>query len=194
MNATVELSTRMPPITREQMTDAQRAAADELIAGPRKGVKGPFIALMRSPELMARLQKVGEFLRFQSTNSTRACEFATLVVSRQWTQQFEWYTHVPLALKAGTLPETIATLSDGRRPATMSTEEALVFDFVTEIANNKGVCDTTFRECVEHFGETGVIELTALAGYFVLISMVLNIAHIPEEKVAGVTPLPLMPR
>lgn len=189
-----ELAVRLPLVARERMTDAQRAAADELIAGPRKGVKGPFIALLRSPELMARLQKVGEFLRFQSSLSARISEFATLVVSRHWTQQFEWFMHVPLALKAGTSPETIAALREGRRPESMSTEETVVFDFVTELQANKGVSDATYRACVGSFGEPGVVELTSLVGYFTMISMVLNVAHIPAEMVAGVEPLPPLPR
>src|ERR1044071_9865799 len=98
---------RMPPLAREAMDDSQRAAADELIAGPRKGVKGPFIPLLRSPRLLAPLQKAGEYLRFDSALPRRVSEFATLVVARQWTQQFEWFTHVPLALKAGTAQATI---------------------------------------------------------------------------------------
>ncbi len=185
---------RMPPIPRDRMSDVQRAAADELIAGPRKGVKGPFIALLRSPELMARLQRVGEFLRFQSSLPVRVSEFATLVVSRQWTQQFEWFTHVPLALEAGTARETIDSLRDGRRPATMSAQEALVYDFVTELTVNNGVCDSIYRECVASLGEQGVLELTGLVGYFTLISMVLNVAHTPEDPVQGVASLPALPR
>src|SRR3954471_19047244 len=106
----MEAGLRMPPLAREAMSEAQRAAADELIAGPRKGVKGPFIALLRSPELMSRLQKVGEYLRFGSAVEPRLSEFATLLVSRSWSQQFEWATHVPFALKAGTSEETVAAI------------------------------------------------------------------------------------
>ena len=185
---------RMPPIPRDRMSDAQRAAADELIAGPRKGVKGPFIALLRSPELMARLQRVGEFLRFQSSLPVRVSEFATLVVSRQWTQQFEWFTHVPLAIKAGTARETIDALSEARRPATMSAQEAMVYDFVTELAVNKGVSDSLYRECVDSLAEQGVLELIGLVGYFTLISMTLNVARTPADIVEGVAPLPVLPR
>lgn len=194
MNLPEDLVLRMPPITRELMSDKQRAATDELIAGPRKGVKGPFIALLRSPELMARLQKVGEFLRFQSSLPSRVSEFATLVIARQWTQQFEWFTHVPMALKAGTSPETISALQQGHRPLTMSAEEAVVYDFITELAVNKGVSDASYRECVDCFGEACLVELTSLAGYFVLISMVLNVAGIPADTVDGIAALPPLPR
>ena len=194
MNLPEDLALRMPPITRELMSDAQRAAADELIAGPRKGVKGPFIALLRSPELMTRLQKVGEFLRFQSSLPSRASEFATLVIARQWTQQFEWFTHVPPALKAGTSPQTISALRQGSRPSTMSAQEVLVYDFITELAVNKGVSDACYRECVDCFGEAGLVELTSLAGYFVLVSMLLNVAGIPADTVDGAAALPPLPR
>src|SRR5258706_15778465 len=95
------MSERMPPLTRETMTDSQRSAADELIAGPRKGGKGPFISLLGSPELMARLQKLGEYLRFHSAVPPRVSEFSTLIVSRASTQRFEGFTHLPLSLKAG---------------------------------------------------------------------------------------------
>ena len=184
---------RMPPLPRELMNDAQRVAADELTAGPRKGVKGPFIPLLRSPELLARMQKVGEYLRFQSALSPRVSEFATLIVSRAWTQQFEWFVHVPLALKAGTGAETIAAVREGRRPSTLSDEEAIVYDFSTELLNSRGVCDATYQEALARFGEQGVVELTALVGYFALVSMVLNVAHTPQEPNEAVEPLPTLP-
>jgi 4-carboxymuconolactone decarboxylase len=188
------LKDRMPPMSDDQMDAVQRAAAAELIAGPRKGVKGPFIPLLRSPDLMARLQKVGEYLRFESALPPRTSEFATLVVARHWSQQFEWFTHVPLALKAGTQQTTIDELGDGARPAGMSTEEALVYDFACELALNRGVCDETYRRAVEAFGERGVIDLVGIIGYFTWISMVLNVAHTPPEPASAIAALCPVPR
>jgi 4-carboxymuconolactone decarboxylase len=185
---------RMPSLATEQMTPPQRAAADELTAGPRKGVKGPFIALLRSPELLARAQKVGEFLRFQSSLSPRVSEFATLIVARAWSQQFEWFTHVPLALKAGTAQATIDALREGRRPDSMDDEETLVHAFTTELLQQHGASETTYRRAVERFGEHGVVELTSLIGYFVMVSMVLNVTLTPEEPNPAVVPLAPFPR
>ena len=188
------LQDRMPPLGDEQMDAAQRAAAAELIAGPRKGVKGPFIPLLRSPELMARLQKVGEYLRFESSLSPRLAEFATLIVARQWTQQFEWFTHVPLALKVGVDPTTIEGLREGGRPARMSAEETLVYDFGCELTATQGVCHQPYDAAVKAFGERRVIDLIGTVGYFTWISMVLNVAHTPPEKTAGVRALTPLPR
>ena len=180
---------RMPPLTAEQMTAPQRAAADELIAGPRKGVKGPFIALLRSPELMQRLQKVGEYLRYGSSLEPRVSELLMLIVARQWTQQFEWSVHVPLALRAGVSADTVAAIADGRRPAAMAADEALAYDFADEVLRARGVSDATYAAALERFGERGVIDMLGVLGYFVMISMVLNVTHTPEEPNPAVIPL-----
>lgn len=184
---------RMPPLERPAMTDAQRKVADELAAGPRGGVKGPFIPLLRSPELMDRLQKVGEYLRFKSSLEPRISEFVMLVVSRHWTQQFEWAVHVPLALKAGVQRETVDTLAHGARPAAMAKDEAVAYDFVDELSRNKGISDATYRQALGQFGEGGVIDLLGLVGYFTTVSMVMNVAHTPPPLASGVAPLEAVP-
>ncbi len=191
---TTDLDDRMPPIPRERMDEAQRAAADELAAGPRKAVKGPFIPLLRSPQLLARLQKVGEYLRFESALPRRVNELVTLVVSRAWTQQFEWSAHVPLALQAGTSPEAVDAIREGRRPSSMSAEEEIAYEFTTELLDRRGVSDATYQACVERLGERGVVDLVGLVGYFATVSMVLNVAHTPPERAAEVAPLPPLPR
>lgn len=182
-------SDRMPPLDSATMTPAQREAAQALAAGPRGGVKGPFIPLLRSPELMDRLQKVGEYLRFHSALQARISEFVVLVVARQWTQQFEWAVHVPLALDAGVKPETIASLAQGRRPDSMAADEEIAYDFCTELVRTRGVSESTYRRAVQGFGEQGVIDLLGLIGYFTTVSMVMNVAGTPPPKDDRVSPL-----
>jgi 4-carboxymuconolactone decarboxylase len=184
---------RMPPLAPDRMNAAQRSAAEEMIAGPRKGVKGPFVPLLRSPQLMDRLQKVGEYLRFGSSLDQRISEFVMLVVAREWTQQFEWFVHVPLARKAGVAEETIAALAEGGRPAGMSEHEQVAYDFCAELLRNKGVCEATYRRAVAAFGEHGVIDLIGVVGYFTTVSMVMNVAHSPQEPNASVAALAQYP-
>jgi 4-carboxymuconolactone decarboxylase len=148
---------------------------------------------MRSPELLARLQKVGEYLRFENALPAWLSEFATLVVARTWTQQFEWFVHVPLALKEGISADTIAALRVGCRPARMLPEEALVYDFTIELTHHHGVSDDTYRRCVEAFGERGLMDLVGIVGYFAWMSMILNVAHTPATEAEGVEALPPLP-
>src|SRR6185503_19005810 len=156
-----------------------RRAAAELAAGPRGGVRGPFVPLLRSPELMSRLQKVGEYLRYESALEPRLSEFVMLIVSRHWTQQFEWRVHLPLALKAGIEESVLSGLGEGRRPVGMREDEALAYDFCDELFRTRGVSAATFEAVVNRFGERGLIDLIGLIGYFSTVSMVMNVAHTP---------------
>lgn len=183
---------RLAPLDPTTMTEEQRKAAQALAAGPRGGVKGPFIALLRSPELMDRLQKVGEYLRFRSSLPPRISEFVMLVVSRHWTQQFEWCVHAPLALKAGLKQETLQSLADGRRPAGMAVDEESAYDFCDELFRTRGLCEPSYRRAVERFGERGVVDLLGLVGYFTTVSMVMNVAHTPADStLPALQPFPL---
>lgn len=186
----VAFQDRMPPLAADKMNEAQRKASAELTAGPRKGVKGPFIPLIRSPELMDRLQKVGEYLRFQSSLEPRISEFIMLIVSREWTQQFEWAVHVPLGREAGLQDEVIGALAEGRRPSAMRADEETVYDFCEELLRTKGVSDTTYRRAVGAFGENGLVDIVGVVGYFTTVSMVLNVAHTPPGAEGGGALLP----
>ena len=187
------LPERMPMIARDAMNDAQRKAADDLIAGPRKGVKGPFVALLRSPELMDRLQRVGEYLRFGSALDPRLNEFVMAVVAREWTNHVEGTVHAALAAKAGVAKETLEAVREGRRPDTMAADEALVFDFAQELLRRKGVSDATYERAVKQLGERGLMDLMGLVGYFVTICMVMNVAHTPAPNDPSVTPIASYP-
>ncbi|MDR3426590.1 carboxymuconolactone decarboxylase family protein [Silvimonas sp.] len=182
---------RLPPLPLETLTEAQRTAAQALIDGPRKGVKGPFIPMLRSPELLDRVQRVGEYLRYDTVLENRIGEFVTLIVAREWSEPFEWSTHYPLALAAGVAQSTLDDLAEGARPQTMAQDEALAWDFTTELTRNKGVSDGTWQRALQQFGEQGVVELVGLIGYFTSVIMLLSAAHTPA---VNPLPLPVLPR
>ncbi len=178
---------RMARIAPESMTEAQRAAAAELAAGPRGEVRGPFNVLLRSPELMSSVQKVGEYLRFRCELDRRIAEMATLIAARHWTQLYEWQAHHPLALKAGLKPEIAQAIAEGRRPTGMAKDEEVVYDLLTEALQNKSVSDATYDRGVEQFGERNLVDLLAIAGYYAMLAMLLNVARtpLPEGTRAG---------
>src|SRR5215472_17740708 len=97
---------RFAPLDPDKMTPEQKKVADDIVSGPRKSLSGPFNAWLRSPQLADRLQRVGDYLRFHSSVPARLNEFAILITARQWTAQYEWYAHYPLAIKAASIPES----------------------------------------------------------------------------------------
>jgi 4-carboxymuconolactone decarboxylase len=173
---------RMPPLDPTQMDDAQRSAAAALIAGPRKAVIGPFIALLRSPVLMDRLQRVGEYLRFENTISGKLNELAILATARHVTNEFEWAVHYPLAAKAGIDIETLEALARGRRVASTPPDEALLLDFCQELLATHHVDDATYARALARWGEKGVVDLVGTVGYFVSVCLVMNMAGTPAPS------------
>ncbi len=183
---------RMPPIPEDRMTPEQRAAMVELTSGPRGKIGGPFVPLVRSPELMSRLQKVGEYLRFHHTAGLRNSEFAVLVVARHWSQPVEWAIHRPIAEREGVLPATCDAILEGRRPDTMSSDEAIIYDLLEELRSNRCVSDPTYARALERFGEKGVIDLVAHYGYYSTLAIVMNTCRtaLPEGAPAQMQPMP----
>jgi len=178
---------RMAEIPLDKMTPAQRGVAEAIMSGPRKGMNGPFNAWLRSPELADRLQKVGEYVRFNTSLDKRLNEMAIIMTAQYWGSQYEWYAHAPLAIKAGLDPEIVAALGAGRKPEKMKDNEAIVWEFTTQLRRDHEVDDALYARAVEKFGENGVMDLIAVNGYYDVVSMTLNVAHVSPPAGA---PLP----
>ena len=173
-------------LAESELTPEQLKVYSAVAGGPRGGVRGPFNALLRSPELCDRVQKVGEYLRYNSSIPARLNEFAILIAARYWNAQYEWYAHHIHAMKGGLKPEVAADLAEGKRPANMQEDEALVYDFCTELHRDKQVSDKTLEAVTKKFGERGVVDLIGVSGYYTLVSMVLNVDKHPLPD--GVAP------
>ena len=165
---------RMPEIPADKMTEAQKKAAQEFAADRKTPVFGPFVPLLRSPEAMLRTMAMGDYLRFKNVLPAKLSEFVILITARQWTQQYEWDYHYPIALKAGLSEEIAKALLEGRRPQNMPADEELVYDFLTELHDTKSVSDATYARAVARFGEQGVIDMICVNGYYTFLAMVMN--------------------
>src|ERR1022692_175344 len=181
-------SDRMPPLTDEAMTDEQRLCAREIATGPRGGMYGPFVPLLRSPELAAHAQRMGEYLRYRSAIGTLS-ELAILVVARAWSQPVEWAIHAPIALRAGVAAETIAAIAANAKPKGLPDDQQIVYDFCSELCTEKAVSDATYARTSARFGEKGIIDLVGINGYYTLLAMVMNVARTPTPD-AGDLVLP----
>ena len=173
---------RLPTIPPAQYTDEQKKAAEEFVAARKVPVFGPFEPLMHSPEVMSQARSMGDYLRYKSALGNTLSELVILVTAREWTQDYEWYVHAPIALKAGIRPEVVNAIAEGRRPEGMNADETIVYDFSTELHRNKRVSDATFERAEKRWGKKGVVDLTGINAYYTLLAMQLNTAQYALPK------------
>ena len=178
------MTDRLGPLAPDQLSDAQQAAAQAIIDGPRGALYGPFVPLLRSPELMQCAQQLGEYLRYRSAIGTRLSELAILVTAREWNQQVEWAIHAPIAQRCGIAGEVIAAIAQRRRPPNMLVDEELVYDFCIALHRDKRVSDAVWADALAQFGEKGVVDLMGINGYYTLLAMVMNGSQtaVPESE------------
>ena len=188
----VRAEERLPAIPPSQYTEEQKRAAAEFEAARKVPLFGPFEPLMYSPQVMSQARAMGDYLRFKSAIGNTLSELAILITAREWTQDYEWTVHYPIALKAGIRQQIADAIAVGQRPTAMSAVEAAVFDYASELLKNKQVSDATFERAKSRFGLKGVVDLTGIVGYYTFLAMQLNAAQYPIP-VPG-RKLPRMPR
>ena len=183
---------RMPPIPADKLTDAQKKAVEEFKAARSADVTGPFVPLLRSPEVMNRARAMGDYLRFKSSLPPRLSEFVILMVSRRWTQQYEWNAHKPLALQGGLRADIVDAIAEGRRPDKMAADEEALYSLVDDVHRNQSVSDGVYANAVSKVGEQGVIDTLGITGYYTLLAMVMNTTRTPLPAGAkpGLAPFP----
>lgn len=170
---------RFPLIDIEQMSALQQEFVSEISAGPRGGISGPFIPLVHAPELARRIQKIGEYLRFESSLSADITEMVILLTAKHWKCDFEWHFHVQLARQLTALsPSAIDAIAVGKKPVELTAEQSAAYLFCMDIQQSKQVSDAGFNAAKDIFGLPGALELLALCGYYSMLAMILNAAQL----------------
>jgi len=170
---------RLPIIPPAQYTEDQKQAAADFESARKVPVFGPFEPLMYSPRVMSTARAMGDYLRYKSAIGNTLSELIILMTAREWTQNYEWSLHYPIALKAGIRKEVADDIAVGRRPTAMSPDEATVFDFTNELLRKKQVSDATFERAKSRLGMKGVVDMTGIVGYYTFLAMQLNVAQYP---------------
>lgn len=161
------------------MNPQQRAVYDNIVNGPRGRLVGPLRAVLHNPELAERWQRLGEILRFGTTLPPKLNELAILVTARRWNSQIEWHIHSEAARRAGLDAGVIEALKGSAAPVFSDESEALVYEYARQLQTRGTVAAPVYEKAVQHWGAVGVVELTAVIGYYTMVSMTLNVHEIP---------------
>lgn len=173
---------RLPTIPPEQYTPEQKQAVQDFETARKAALRGPFQPLLHSPQVMTLMRSTGDYLRYKSAIGTTLSELVILVVAREWTQDYEWMVHQPIAVEVGIKASITDAIAQGRRPQGMSDDEEIVYDFSTELHKNKHVSDHTFARAEKRFGKQGVVDLTAINAYYTSLAMQMNAAEYQVPK------------
>src|ERR1700738_3380688 len=159
---------RFPQLTMDQLDEKQKPLGEQIMKVSSTGLGGPYNAMLRR----------------EASVPTRLNEFAILIIGRQWRSQVEWFAHAPLAAKAGLSADVIAELKEGKRPSKMAEDEALTYDFVTELTVTQKISDGTFARAKKIFNDQQIVDLTAVSGNYVMVAMILAMAEetVPPGK------------
>lgn len=171
------------------MSEEQRAVFETVTNGPRGVLRGPLRAALHRAELADKWQQLGELLRYRTSLAPRLSELAILVTARHWDSQFEWHAHEPIALAAGLSPAVIGAIARAERPVFGHIDEAIIFDYADELLRNHHVHDETYERALQLLQAVGIVELTALVGYYSMVALTLNAHQIPLPE-GAVSPLP----
>jgi 4-carboxymuconolactone decarboxylase len=173
----------MPPsrvriLAEQELTDEQRTLLESIRSGPRGAgttIRGPFAVFLHAPAFGELAQRLGGYCRFKTAVPPRLSEFAILCTAKLWRAQYEWFAHVPQAERAGVKRETIRDLHRGRVPKSAPKDERALYDFIQELYKTRRVSDKNFKRVADMLGDAATIELVGILGYYVLISMILNV-------------------
>lgn len=168
------------------MSAEQRRVYDAVASGPRGIVQGPLLAALHRPELAEKWQQLGELLRYRTSLPPQLSEVAILVTAQRSRCQLEWHLHEGFAEKAGVPRAVIDDIYAGRRPASAEPQMLAIHDYAAELQERRAVSDATYRRVLDDWGVVGVVELTALIGYYTMVAMTLNAHEFPLP--AGVEP------
>jgi len=175
---------RLPKLSYEQLSPEQKVVWDEVVAGPRKKMHGPFFIWLHSPELLNRGQKLGLYARFQSSLPPRLSELCILMMAAHWKASGEWIDHAPIAGDLGVDADALEALRKGLPAKFKKDDEIATYEFAQQLLHTREVSDATYNRAKDILGERGVLDVVAVLGYYSMIAMSMKAFAMKPEGLA----------
>ncbi|WP_158746614.1 carboxymuconolactone decarboxylase family protein [Acidisphaera sp. L21] len=175
---------RVPLPNRPDMSPEQRALYDRIVASPTGGMVGPQRANIHSPELAEAWWQLGDMLRNRTILPQALVELAIIVAGRRWNSQVEFQVHAARAAQAGIDPAVIEAIRTGAAPEFPDGDAADVYEFARQVQMSGNAIDTAYDAVLARWGVRGVVELTAVIGFYTMVCIALNLHRIPLPDAA----------
>ncbi|MGE0766559.1 MAG: carboxymuconolactone decarboxylase family protein [Hyphomicrobiaceae bacterium] len=162
---------RLQKLEYSQTSPEQKQIWDEIAAGPRGKLHGPFFIWLHSPELLSRGEKLGLYARYQSSLPSRLSELCILIMASHWKCAGEWIDHQPIAVREGIDASALDALRRAKPASFGKEDEIATYELAQELLATREVSDATYARAKAALGERGVLDVVAVFGYYTLIAM-----------------------
>lgn len=174
---------RIPFVTEtSNLTPDQRRVVDGILGRRGGRIPGPYRFSLHCPAITEAWHPLGEVLRLKSSFPLRLSELVIVMAARHMDCDYVFNAHAPIALENGLAPAIVDALAAGRRPVFDQPDEEAMHDFCKELAENHKVGDPAYARAKTLFGVPGVVELTALFGYYTMVAMTLLAHEMPVQE------------
>jgi 4-carboxymuconolactone decarboxylase len=179
--------TRIPYVRREELgPEGQRlwdgiveGRGDLVVTAAGGGLAGPFNAFVTAPDVGRRMSSLGATLRFGTSIERRLSEIAIITISARWQAEFEWWAHAPMAREHGVADAVVDAIGRGDDPPFEADDERAVYAVARHLGHSGRLDQESYDAANRFLGDTGMVELVSLCGYYTLISFLLNTFAVP---------------
>ena len=189
------MSDRLPPRRPDELNEDQRSVYEAITGGrradgpklfettgPQGELLGPFAAMVAHPVVGEPLQRLGAALRYETSLPALAREVVILAVAAHHRSEYEWYAHSAVAKHAGIDADVVEALRRGEAPPAVDDEARLAWQLAGLLLRREQVPDDVFAAVESALGTTGIVEVTALVGYYSLLAQLIDVfALAPPE-------------
>jgi 4-carboxymuconolactone decarboxylase len=170
---------RVAPITGMSDVSPEHHHVVDAVVQVFGNVRGPFSVLLHSPRLAERVLGLVTFFRDQSIVEGRLRSLAILTAVREREAAYVWAAQVGAARRAGVREAAIDLIRAKGDPATLPAEEAEIVAYTRQLMRTNRVDQAAFDALQKRHGAQWVLELTAAASYFAMLSGIVNAFEVP---------------
>jgi 4-carboxymuconolactone decarboxylase len=186
---------RLRRLRPSDLTEEQRRMYDGIVNGPHKGrgglvdsegrLGGPINTYLHVPRVGSAQAAFGAALSYELTLPRRTAEIVILTVVHRTGTEYAIAAHEWAGYQVGLTLEQIDALGHGRQPELEDAGDRIAWLTTTSLLETGDLDDAEYKEAVTILGESGLIELTMLIGYYQLLARQLRVFRVTGDAYAG---------
>jgi len=170
---------RVPAIAGKDDVAPEYQYVVDQVMGVFGRIRGPFSMLLHSPKLAERLLPRVPFAREGSIVEPQLRQVAVLAAVRERDANYVWAAQVDASRRVGLGEPVIDLLRAKGDPAALSADERDIVMYTRQLMRTNRVEQPVFDALLGRHGVQWMVELTAIANFYVALCGVVNAFDVP---------------